>query len=208
YFKDMVEYTDKIVGKLNDKLEELGLKENTIFIFTGDNGTNKDIVSQTTDGPYPGGKGTLKDNGNHVPLVINWPATGVNNSTKKELVEFSDFLPTFADAAGTSIPEDINGISFYNLISNQDYDPRESIFIHYWPRTQELSDRAGCFARTINYKLYSTGEFFDMKNDKWEKTPLDINSLNEKQEQVYQMLKTKIENENIWDFNTPRRIQN
>lgn len=208
YFKDMVEYTDKIVGKLNNKLEELGLKDNTIFIFTGDNGTNTDIVSQTTEGPYPGGKGTLKDNGNHVPLVINWPDGGIKNSTNSELVEFSDFLPTFAEAVGVNIPEDIDGKSFYNLIANKEYTPRESIFIHYWSRPQELSNRAGCFARTEEYKLYSTGEFFNMKTDKWEVSPLDVSLLNEEQKEIHDMLKSKIDAENVWNFSTPHRSIN
>lgn len=208
YFKDMVEYTDKIVGKLTAKLDELGLTENTIFIFTGDNGTNSSIVSQTINGDYPGGKGRLKDNGNHVPMVVKWPNGGVTNSVKNELVEFSDFLPTFADAAQTEIPDGINGKSFYDLIANKKYNPRESVFIHYWPKPQELSTRAGCFARTVDYKLYSSGEFFDMKNDKWENSPLEMNALNKDQKEVYLKLKAELENKNIWDFSKPHRIMN
>jgi arylsulfatase A len=206
YFKDMVEYTDKIVGKINKKLDELGLKENTIFIFTGDNGTHSEIISQTVNGAYPGGKGTLKDNGNHVPLIINWPNGGVSNSTNKELVEFSDFLPTFADAVGTKTPEDIDGKSFYKLLANKPYNPRKSIFIHYFANTRNVSKRSGCFARTVEYKLYSTGQFFNMQNDKWEESPLDINSLTEEQKGIHNMLKEKIENENVWDFTKPHRV--
>lgn len=208
YFKDMVEYTDKIVGKISGKLNELGLAGNTIFIFTGDNGTNTNIITQTINGPYPGGKGRLKDNGNHVPLIINWPAGGIKNSVNTELVEFSDFLPTFADAIGAEIPNDINGKSFYNLITNKTYMERESVFIHYWPKPQEISNRSGCFARTKDYKLYSNGQFFDMKNDKWEKSPLNISTLTNKEKAVYEMLRLKIDTENIWDFSKPHRILN
>lgn len=208
YFKDMVEYTDKIVDKITGKLKELGLEENTILIFTGDNGTNVNVVSQTVDGPYKGGKGTLYDNGNHVPLIINWPAGGVKNSTNPELVEFSDFLPTFAETVNAKIPGDIDGKSFYKLIANKDYNPRESVFIHYYPNPQTVSKRSGCFARTVEYKLYSTGQFFDMKNDKWEKSPMDINSLNENQKVVYNKLKAELENKPIWDFTTPHRVLN
>jgi arylsulfatase A len=205
YFKDMVEYTDKIVGKLMDKLQELGIADNTIFIFTGDNGTNKAIVSQTVNGAYPGGKGTLQDNGNHVPLVIHYPNGGLKNRTLSELIEFSDFLPTFAEAAQAKIPDDIDGKSFYKLLTNKDYVPRESVFVHYYPNPQKTSDRAGCFARTAAYKLYSTGEFFDMKNDKWEKAPLDINTLSAKQKAIHKKLKEKIDGENVWDFTQPHR---
>jgi len=208
YFKDMVEYTDKIVGKITEKLDELELDENTIFIFTGDNGTNSKIISQTINGEYPGGKGRLQDNGNHVPLVINWPAGGVKNSTNPELIEFSDFLPTFATAANAKLPEDIDGKSFYNLLAGEPYNPRESVFVHYYPNPQTVSTRAGCFARTVDFKLYSTGQFFDMKNDKWEKNPLDINSLNASQKTIYNKLKAEIDSKPIWDFTAPHRILN
>jgi arylsulfatase A len=207
YFKDMVEYTDKVVGEITGKLEELGLAENTIFIFTGDNGTNSDIISQTINGAYPGGKGRLQDNGNHVPLVINWPAGGVTKHTNPELVEFSDFLPTFAEAARGELPEGIDGKSFYKLLTNEPYQPRESVFVHYYPNPQTVSNRAGCFARTVEYKLYSTGKFFDMKNDKWEKNVLDINSLSESQKTVYKQLKAEIDSKPIWDFSKPHRAK-
>jgi arylsulfatase A len=205
YFKDMVEYSDKIVKKITDKLVELNLSENTIFIFTGDNGTNVNIVSQTVDGPYKGGKGTLKDNGDHVPLIVNWPVGGVKNSTNAELVEFSDFLPTFAEAANAGVPNDIDGKSFFKLLAGQPYTPRESVFIHYYPNPQTVSGKSGCFARTVNYKLYSTGQFFDMKADKWEMNALDIKSLNESQNSVYKQLKSEIDSKPIWDFSIPHR---
>ncbi len=208
YFGDMVEYTDKVVGKIYNKLEELGLAENTIFIFTGDNGTNSEIISQTINGDYPGGKGQLKDNGNHVPLVINWPAGGMKSRISPELIEFSDFLPTFAEVAKAKLPEDIDGKSFYKLLSNKSYKPRESVFVHYYPNPQTTSKRAGCFARTVDYKLYSTGNFFDMKNDKWEESALSFSSLNESQKEIYNKLKAEIDCKPIWDFSKPHRILN
>lgn len=206
YFKDMVEYTDKIVAKINNKLEQLGLDENTIFIFTGDNGTNTNIVSQTENGVYPGGKGHLQDNGDHVPLVINWPAGGVKNSTNSELVEFSDFLPTFAEVASANLPNNIDGKSFFKLLAGQPYTPRKSVFVHYYPNPQRVSQRSGCFARTVAYKLYSTGQFFDMKADKWEKKPLNTNTLNEIEKTVYEQLKAELNNKPIWDFTKPHRV--
>jgi arylsulfatase A len=207
YFKDMVEYTDKVVGKITGKLEELGLAENTIFIFTGDNGTNSAIISQTINGDYPGGKGRLQDNGNHVPLVIRWPANGNKNSVNPELVEFSDFLPTFAEAANAKTPEDIDGKSFYKLLANKKYTPRESVFVHDYPNPQTTSKRAGCFARTVDFKLYSTGKFFDMKNDKWEKSSLNVDKLNSKQKEIHKMLKAELDAQEIWDFSLPHRAK-
>ncbi len=204
YFKDMVEYTDKVVGKINSKLEELGLAENTILIFTGDNGTHTSLTTQTKNGAYPGGKGHLEDNGNHVPLVISWPAKGKSGNVS-DLVEFSDFLPTFADAANTETPDIVDGKSFYNLIANEEYKPRETVFVHYYPNTQKISERSGCFTRTASYKLYTDGRFFDMVNDKWEKKPLNTNDLKTQQQTIYNLLKKELSTKTIWDFTVPHR---
>jgi len=205
YFKDMVEYTDKIVGKIVASLEEQDLLENTILIFTGDNGTNTDIVTETADGPYKGGKGRLLDNGTHVPLVISYPEGGQTGVVSSDLIEFSDFLPTFSEAAKTSIPQGIDGRSFYKLLSDQRYKPRKSIFIHYYPNTTKVSDRSGCFVRTTDYKLYTDGRFYDMKSDKWEKAALDTEALAKEEKKVYKQLNKELKNKYVWDFSIPHR---
>ncbi|MEM0897507.1 MAG: sulfatase-like hydrolase/transferase [Verrucomicrobiota bacterium] len=74
YWDDMVLYTDKMVGKVMMKLEETGLRENTLVIFTGDNGTYESVTSDFRGQKYVGGKGKSKDNGTHVPFVVSWPA--------------------------------------------------------------------------------------------------------------------------------------
>lgn len=206
YFKDMVAYNDKIVGKIVDKLNQTGLAENTIFIFIGDNGTNKDIVTETTAGAYPGGKGYLKDNGTHVPMIVSWPAGGQKNMVMDDLVEFSDFLPTLAQAANVKLPANIDGKSFLNALNNQVYEPRENIFVHYYPNPQKASSRAGCFVRTKQYKLYSDGRFYDMIADKWEKNPLEVKSLNPAQTEVYLQLKVELKSKPVWDFSVPHRV--
>lgn len=208
YFKDMVEYTDKIVGKIITKLKELELDDKTMVLFTGDNGTHASLVTKTVNGTYPGGKGRLKDNGTHVPFVVHWPR-GIKDAgrSSEDLVEFSDFLPTFAVAAGVAIPESTDGRSFYQLLTADSYTPRESIFIHYYPRTQEVSQRSGCFVRTSDYKLYSDGRFFNMKSDKWEDNSLDMGSLSEQQQLVFNALKKELSNKVVWDFSTPHRVK-
>jgi arylsulfatase A-like enzyme len=124
-----------------------------------------------------------------------------------ELVEFSDFLPTFADAGKADIHDHIDGRSFFNLLTGSDYVPRETIFVHYYPNTQEVKPRNGCFVRTVNYKLYSDGRFFDMVNDKWEQSPLDLSALGEKQQFAYDLLKKELSTKTIWDFSSPHRVK-
>lgn len=205
YFKDMVEYTDKIVGKIIDQLKSKGIAENTILIFTGDNGTHTAITSYTHEGAYKGGKGSLKDNGSHVPLVAQWPAGGQRKIVTNSLIEFSDFVPTFAHAAGLSIPSDTDGQSFLNILNNERHKPRKNVFVHYYPRTKQVNKNNGCFTRTANYKLYSDGRFFEMSTDKWEENPLDINKLSKKQEKEYRKLKKELSNKDIWDFDEVHR---
>lgn len=205
FFKDMVEYTDKIVGKLTGKLEELGIADNTIFLFTGDNGTHTRITTSTTSGPYRGGKGSLKDNGTHVPFVVSYPEGKQVGKIVESPLEFSDFLPTFIEAAGDSVPEDIDGKSFLQCITTEEKAPRETVFIHYHPRTTKIAGREGRFARTLDYKLYHDGRFFFMKEDKWEKVPLDIDELSSEQKEVHIKLKGILDSKPEYDFTVPNR---
>ena len=118
WFADMVTYTDKVVGKIVDKLEELGLRENTLIIFTGDNGTYAGMETDFNGGTYVGGKGNTKDNGTHVPLIVNWPGNTPEGKVSQSLVDFSDMLPTIADVAGIEVPRrwGVDGISFASEI--------------------------------------------------------------------------------------------
>jgi len=74
-FTDMVEYTDKVVGQVIDHLEELGLREETLILFTGDNGTHRSLSTQTDHGIIEGGKSQMTDTGTRVPFIVNWPGT-------------------------------------------------------------------------------------------------------------------------------------
>ncbi len=69
----MVAHMDKEVGRIIARLESLGLRENTLVIFTGDNGTDVPIVSMMNGRPVAGGKGKPTDAGTRVPLIANWP---------------------------------------------------------------------------------------------------------------------------------------
>lgn len=173
FFKDMVEYTDKIVQKLISKIDELGLSENTIFIFTADNGTHYSLTTQTVNGPFKGGKGTMPDAGSHVPMVVYNPSKIKKGFDYNELFEFSDFLPTFAEAAGITIPDGIDGLSFYPLFSGQKQESRETVFVHYDPLKSGGSERwYGRFVRNKEYKLYSDGRFYNVSKDANEQNPI------------------------------------
>jgi arylsulfatase A len=189
WFRDMVGYTDKVVGKLVDKLDSLGLRENTLIIFTGDNGTYAGMKSQLNGETYTGGKGSPKDNGTHVPLIVNWPGTTRPGQVSSSLVDFSDMLPTVAEIAGIEVPSEwnIDGQSFASEIRGRAPAPRE--WIYCWYHRDGNRAKATQHVRTQQFKLYSDGRFFDVVADFEEKKPLDVKQLAGRPLDVYSTLK-------------------
>ncbi len=192
YFRNMVAYTDKIVGKIMGKLKELNLDENTLVVFTGDNGTHTSIHSRMLEGTsIQGAKGNTIDAGTHVPLIVSWPAQIKESRVFNELIEFSDFFPTLAELAGTAAKEN-DGKSFYPLLVGEKYEPRETAFVHYDPRWgKNVNQYRNQFVRTLDYKLYADSSFYDLVNDRLEKYPLNSDSLQPEE----RLIKTALENE-------------
>ena len=175
YFRDMVSFADKIVGRLMDKLDQAGLTENTLVIFTGDNGTNKNIVSKMKDGRViAGGKGTMTDAGTRVPLIAYWKGKSLKGNVNTDLVDFADFLPTLAAAAQVSIPkgQTVDGQSFLPQILGKPSTPKEYIYMFYEPKWGKFEK--GIFVRDKKYKLYSDGRFYDVQRDVLEAHPIDL----------------------------------
>ena len=170
-FGDMVTYMDKMVGKLTDKLDQLGLRNNTLILFTGDNGTDKPIVSAMNGRQVVGQKGWPTDGGTRAPLIASWPGTVPGGVVRSDLVDFSDFLPTLCDASGTDIPAGlgIDGRSFLPQLMGRKGHPREWIYSWY---SVEGGASGREWARNQRYKLYRTGQFYDISSDVLEKRPL------------------------------------
>ena len=194
YFGDMVSYMDYLVGKVVDKIETLGLAENTIIIFTGDNGTDQPIVSRFQDEWYPGGKKRTTDNGTHVPLVVRWDGIIQPSSECKVLVDFSDFLPTMMDAGNIDIAgyTGLDGQSFLPQLLGQTGEPRNWIYSWYSPsgKMKDLKE----FARDTVFKLYSTNAFYNIKEDFFEEKPLSLKNLSRNEKKSYSKLKQILEN--------------
>ncbi len=131
YFPDMVAYLDKQIGLMFKTLDDLGIADNTIIIFSADNGTDADLVNTWGDGKkIAGGKGTLTDRGTHVPLLVRWPGQIKAGSTCDDLVDLSDLFPTICELSGAKLPEQkIHGRSFAPQLRGQPGNPREWIHI-------------------------------------------------------------------------------
>jgi arylsulfatase A len=193
WFADMVTYTDKMVGKIVDKLEELKLRENTLVIFTGDNGNYVGLTSKFKGRDYKGGKGSPKDNGTHVPLIVNWPGTAAAGKISHSLVDFSDILPTIADVAGIKVPAawEVDGVSFADEIRGGAPSPRK--YIYCWYQRNGVRATASQHTRDQRYKLYATGKFYDVVADFNEQSPLDIGQLDTGARAAYDKLKTALD---------------
>lgn len=192
YFKDMVAYTDKIVGQIKTKLGQLGIADNTILIFTGDNGTHPRVYSKTKERVVRGGKGNTIDAGTHVPLIINWPAAIKHGVVHEGLVDFSDFFATFADVVDSDAKND--GHSLLPLLKGQEYKERETSFVHYDPQWGKNVNRyRNQFVRNLNYKLYQDNTYFDLTADIMEERSLPLDSLSADQQIVRYMLEFELE---------------
>jgi len=174
-FAPMVAYIDLIVGRIVDGLEAAGLRENTLILFTSDNGTHATVTSLMLDGRrIVGGKGLMTDAGTRVPLIANWPARIAGGDVSNDLVDFSDFLPTLLDAADTAPPPSLvlDGQSFLPRLTGAPYEPRAWLFSHYWGQRGRTPEGAQEFTRNQRWKLYDDGRLYDVTHDPLERCPV------------------------------------
>ena len=179
-FIDMVQYIDKNVGRLEDTLTSLGLREKTLIIFTSDNGTNAQLTSELNGQPVQGGKGYTHDYGTHVPLIVNWPGQIQGGRVMKDLICFSDIFPTMVDAAQLPAKQinDGDGWSFWPQCKDKPGRTRDWIYCYYFPRpssakyNDKYSHYEVSFARNERFKLYNNGDLFDTEADVLEKEPI------------------------------------
>ncbi|MGX5853584.1 sulfatase-like hydrolase/transferase [Dyadobacter jiangsuensis] len=206
-FRDMVSYLDKNVGRIVQKLKDLGLYENTIIIFTGDNGTGRPIVTQLKDGSrLQGGKGLTIDRGHHVPLIVNWGTGRYKTHETNDLVDFTDILPTIAQAANVKVPIGWNtdGTSILPQIKGEKGTPRKWIFSHYQPIHSEGANRQSArFFRDRHYKLYSDGRFFDLRKDIEEKNPIALGKAGTEGEKIRKVFQAEMDKLPAWKFGDP-----
>jgi arylsulfatase A len=150
---------DKLVGKLMAELDRLKLREKTLVIFFGDNGTTGGRSDRATIGgrPLTGAKGSMLDGGGRVPMIVSWPGVTPAGKVSADLVDSSDFLPTFAALAGAKLPENtvIDGRSFAAQLRGEKGEPRPWVF-HQLARNW--------YVREAGWKLNQAGELFDMSD--------------------------------------------
>jgi arylsulfatase A len=160
-FAGMMAYMDWEVGELMAALDRHGLRERTLVLFTGDNGTPKQITSRVGETEVAGGKGRLTEAGTRVPLIASWKGTVPAGRVSPDLVDFSDFLPTLAEITGAKPPRGVtlDGRSFAPQLRGKPGRPREWVF-------SQLRD--GRFVRDREWKLHGDGRLYHVKADPFE----------------------------------------
>jgi len=173
FFKDMVEYMDKVVGRVVAQLPP-----DTLILFFSDNGTHQSITSQLNGQPFPGGKGLTTEAGTRVPLLARWKGVTPPGATSNDLIDSCDFLPTLAAAAGISTRSmgPLDGVSFLPQLQGRPGQPRPWIYSWYDPRPG--ADKAN-WTRTQRcvfdqqWKLYDDGRLYHWARDPRETTPVE-----------------------------------
>jgi len=162
-YADNTAYMDKLVGDLVHVLDSLRMRENTVIIFMGDNGTASKYAERSSIGgkQLSGKKGTMLECGSLVPATISWPGKIKPGKISNQLIDACDFLPTLAELTGAPMPTDrvIDGKSFLPLLFNESASHRDWIFM-------ELGNQ--WYVRDANWKLTREEKLFDMRNAPFE----------------------------------------
>jgi arylsulfatase A-like enzyme len=175
-YAGMISRLDRHVGEVLNLLTELGIEDNTLVIFTSDNGAQGGAWDPllkffTGAGSLRGHKGQFHEGGIRVPLIARWPSHIQADSTSDHVCAFWDVLPTLAEVAGVTPPADIDGISFLPTLTGKgEQREHESLYWEY-PRGGRL-DRA---IRSGRHKMLvharrSAIELYDLQADPGETT--------------------------------------
>lgn len=162
-YADNTAYMDKLVGKLLATLESMKLRENTLIVFMGDNGTANVYAGRSSiqGKALSGKKGTLLECGSLVPTIASWPAVIKSGQINADLIDSSDLLPTFAAVSGAQLPTKniLDGRSFLPQLQGKKGNSKEYIYM-------ELGNK--WYVRNAKWKLNRQGDLFDMSNAPFE----------------------------------------
>ena len=185
----MLVSVDESLGRLNDELKRLGIENNTIVIFTSDNGG---LNNSTSNYPFLGGKSYAFEAAMRVPLIVKWPAVIKPKQVSKNRIVGMDFYPTFLEVAGIKLkPEQhVDGKSFFSILKGNAMDDKRTLvfhFPHYTGSTSPYSSIIEGDYKLIHFYNDEAGPYlvFNLKEDPYEqhdlseKLPSKVNALSE-----------------------------
>ncbi len=171
---------DDAVAKVTAKLREKGVLDNTLVIFTSDNGSHSEGGYQPSmldsSGLFRGHKRDLYDGGIRVPFIARWPASIEPSQTSAHPSAFWDFLPTACAIAGAPVPAGLDGISYLpTLLGSGDQKPHDSLYWEFHEKGGRRALRSGDW-KLVQYDLAKTPrgplELYNLKEDPAESSNL------------------------------------
>ncbi len=168
-FADMLRYADRLVGQVVERVEAVGLRERTLIFVASDNGTESQMSARRNGREVKGGLYSMTEAGLDVTFIVNAPAL-VPPGRVASLMDFSDIYPTIVELAGARPPAGVklDGHSLAALVRG-----RSSTSPRQWIFDQNHTRRV---VRDARYKLFSTGEFYDLQADPDERHDLGTTS--------------------------------
>ena len=168
-YQDNIAYMDKQVGELVAELVKLGIREKTLVMFSGDNGTAADYPSPLHGRMINGCKGSMLEGGSRVPLIASWPGTTPAGAVNRDLVNFSDMLATFVELGGGQLPKDFkyDSQSIAPQLRGDKGTPREWAYVQLG---------AKWFVREQGWKMNQAGELFDMSDAPFVEKPVEVSA--------------------------------
>ncbi len=156
-YDENIRYMDKQLGQLVEELERLGLRQNTLIVFSGDNGTAAGYPSPVHGRMINGWKGSMLEGGSRVPFIASWPAVTPKGKVLQDIVSFADPYATFAELAGVKPPDGFktDGQSFAAQLHGDQGKPRAWAYVQLG---------AHWYVRGPAYKMDQAGHLFDMSD--------------------------------------------
>jgi arylsulfatase A-like enzyme len=163
----MISRMDSDIGRLLGKLEELGIDEKTLVLFTSDNGPHREGGNEpdfnNSNGPLRGIKRDLYDGGIRVPLIARWPGKIEAGGSTSHISAFWDLMPTACDLAGIDTPTDIDGISYLPALLGNSAGQKQHPYL-YWEFKTQRAVRLGPW-KSVQRSPGSAVELYDLKTD-------------------------------------------
>lgn len=172
-FAAMVTLLDEQVGAIRQKIQDLGLADNTLIIFTSDNGPHLEAGADPdyfdSNGPLKGYKRDLYEGGIRVPMIASWPGKIEAGSETDHISAFWDVWPTFAELTGSAVPEYIDGISFLpTLLGQESQQQHDYLYWEFHERKGRQAIRKGDW-KAVRYNVFSSPdapiELYNLRED-------------------------------------------
>ncbi len=171
-FAAMVNFLDDQVGEIVTKLKELGIDENTIIMFSSDNGPHLEGGADPdyfdSNGIYKGYKRDLYEGGIRVPMIVRWPAKIKGGVKTDHISAFWDVMPTFAEIIDVNAPDQIDGISFLPTLIGENQPQHDYLYWEFHERGGRQAVRKGDW-KLVVYNVFSEGslspELYNLNDD-------------------------------------------